>query len=88
MTVIPNAKSTTAQGTHDGVLKLRLAAAPIDGRANEALCNWVAEQLDLPKRAVRVRRGASSRLKQVEIAAPPAAVSAWLANLEAQPPRP
>jgi len=84
VTVNPNARETQAQGLDEGVLRLRLAAAPIEGRANDALCRWLAAQLDLPKRAVSVRRGASSRVKQVEIAVAPAVVAAWLARLQAQ----
>jgi uncharacterized protein (TIGR00251 family) len=82
--VTPNAKNTQVRGWVDGVLKLRLAAPPIDGRANEALCHWVAQQLGLPKRSVSLKRGDCSRLKQVEIAAPSAVVGAWLEALNAE----
>jgi uncharacterized protein (TIGR00251 family) len=76
--VVPNARATQAVGLHDGALRVRLAAPPIEGRANEAICNWVAAELGVPKRAVRLRRGTTSRAKQLEIDAPGSEVSAWL----------
>lgn len=49
-------------------LRARLAAPPVDGAANEALIALLAGRLRLPKRFVRVVRGATSRQKVVEIA--------------------
>lgn len=77
--VVPNAKRTGADGLHDGALRVRLAAPPVDGKANDALVAWVAAELGLPRRAVRLARGPASRRKQLEIDAAPAAVAAWLA---------
>jgi uncharacterized protein len=51
-----------------GVLKARLTAPPVDGAANEALIALLAERLGLPKRDIRIVRGATSRRKTVEIA--------------------
>jgi uncharacterized protein len=51
----------------EGTLKARLTAPPVDGAANEALIALLAERLALPKRAVRIIRGATARLKTVEI---------------------
>ncbi|HEY1352968.1 MAG TPA: DUF167 domain-containing protein [Ktedonobacteraceae bacterium] len=48
-------------------LKVWLTAAPVDGAANEALIRLLARQLDLPRSALRVVRGASGRRKVVEI---------------------
>lgn len=48
-------------------LKVRVRAAPVEGEANAALEALLAKTLGLPKRAVRVDRGATQRLKQVEI---------------------
>jgi uncharacterized protein len=79
--VVPNAKRTAADGLHDGALRVRLAAAPVDGKANDALVEWVAGELRLPRRAVRLLRGASSRRKQLEVDLDAAAVAAWLARI-------
>ena len=51
-----------------GVLKAHLTAPPVDGAANEALVALLAERLKMPKRAIQIVRGASSRQKMVEIA--------------------
>lgn len=78
LSVQPNARHSECNGWHDGALRVRLAAPPLEGRANAALVEWLARELDVPKRAVQLRRGAASRHKQVEIALPMAQVAAWL----------
>jgi len=78
LSVMPNAKRTEVDGLHDGALRVRLAAPPIDGRANEALVAWLAKSLGVPKRDVEVLRGESSRRKQVLVAVTHAAAAAWL----------
>ncbi|MBX3604355.1 MAG: DUF167 domain-containing protein [Piscinibacter sp.] len=67
-------------GLHDGALRVRLAAPPVDGRANDALLRWLAGELGLPRRALALVRGAGARRKAVEIEAPVAQVAAWLAR--------
>lgn len=81
LAVQPGARRNGAEGLHDGALKLRLVAPPVEGKANDALVAWLADQLGLPKRAVRVARGTTSRRKAVEIDAPPEAVARWLAGI-------
>jgi len=78
LSVVPGAKRTEAVGLHDGALRLRLAAPPIEGRANEALVAWLADQLGVPRKAVELLRGASSRRKQVALPLDAAAVASWL----------
>ncbi len=46
---------------------MRLTAPPVDGAANEALVELLAEQLGLPKRHISIIRGATGRQKTVEI---------------------
>lgn len=50
-----------------GQLKARLTAPPVDGAANEALVTLLADRLRVPKRTIQIVRGATSRLKTVEI---------------------
>ena len=72
----PGAKKTEVAGLHGEALKIRLAAPPVDGKANEALLKFVAETLRLPKSAVSLKSGQSSRHKVVEIVGTtPAAVA-------------
>jgi uncharacterized protein len=80
LSIMPNAKRTEVDGLHDGALRVRLAAPPIDGRANEALIVWLAKSLGVPKRDVELLRGESSRRKQVAIAVSYPVASAWLAE--------
>ena len=51
----------------DGALKIRLHAPAVEDRANEALCEFLAEILKRPKSAVRILAGDRSRTKRVEV---------------------
>jgi uncharacterized protein YggU (UPF0235/DUF167 family) len=51
----------------DGVLHVRVAAAPVDGAANTALIRLVAGALDVAPSAVRLVSGATSRVKRLEV---------------------
>jgi len=68
--VQPGAKATQLAGLHGEDLKVRIAAPPVDGRANAALEELVADALGVPRRCVRVVKGATSRRKTVHVAAP------------------
>ena len=63
----PNASRSEVVGWLGTALKVRLQAPPVDGKANVELCRFLAEALGLPKGAVTLGRGASSRQKIVEI---------------------
>ena len=78
ISVSPNAPRTEVGGWHDGALRLRLAAPPVDGAANDALRKWLAQQLGVPQSQVELLRGASGRRKQWAIDIAPARVSDWL----------
>jgi uncharacterized protein (TIGR00251 family) len=51
-------------------LKLKLAAPPVDGKANLALCAFIAELYGVPLRQVTLLSGESSRIKRLQIDAP------------------
>lgn len=63
----PGARKTEFAGRHGDALKIRLAAPPVDGKANEALVKFIAETLHLAKSAVILKSGQSSRRKVLEI---------------------
>lgn len=65
--VQPRASRSEVVGTHGAALKVRLLAPPVDGAANEALVALLADRLGVPRRAVRIVQGATSRAKTVEI---------------------
>ena len=64
----PGAKTSAWVGVMpDGRRKVRIAAPAIEGRANAALVAFVAQSVGLPRRAVRLLRGAAGRDKVVEV---------------------
>ena len=63
----PGAKRSGISGLHGNALKIRLAAAPIEGRANEALLKFIAELFGVPLRQVELKQGGQSRHKVVAI---------------------
>ena len=65
--VQPGAKRTDVAGLHGEALKIRLAAPPIEGRANEALLKFIAEFFGVPLRQVELKQGGQSRHKVVAI---------------------
>ncbi len=64
---VPNAPKSEVVGWLGEALKVKVHAPPVEGKANEELCSFLAETLGLPKRAVQLDRGASSRKKIVMI---------------------
>lgn len=77
--VIPNASRTQADGEHDGALRVRLHAPPVDGKANLALIAWLAEVLGLAKRDIELIRGQTSKRKQLRIDASACHKANWSA---------
>jgi uncharacterized protein len=65
---IPNAPRNKVVGWLGDALKVKIHAPPVEGRANAALCEFLAEVLAIPRRAVTVVRGDTSRQKFVRIA--------------------
>ena len=68
--VQPGAKRTEVAGVHGDALKVRLAAPPVDGKANAALLRYLADAFGVPQRGVTLVRGEISRQKTVRVAAP------------------
>lgn len=85
--VQPGVRRTEACGLHGGALKVRLAAPPVDGQANECLVRWLAAQLGLARQQVSLKRGATSRRKQVLVGCPLQQVLSWLDGLPLGNPR-
>ena len=63
----PGSSKDAVVGRVGAAFKVKVRAPAVDGRANEALCAFLAEQLGLPRRSVRLVRGESGRQKLVEI---------------------
>lgn len=63
----PGAKQTQLVGTHDGKPKIQLKAPPVDGEANKALIVFLAQRCGVPKSAISIEMGTSSRIKRVAV---------------------
>ena len=65
--VVPRASKAGVAGTRDGAVLVRLRAAPVDGAANAELIETLARALGLPKRAITIAAGTTSRRKRVRV---------------------
>ncbi len=61
--VQPGAKTTACAGIHGDALKIRLAAPPVDGKANQALIAWLSQTLGCPQNHIELIRGQTHRRK-------------------------
>ena len=65
--ISPHAAKSSIEGWQGECLRIRIAAVPDKGKANEALLEFLADELDLPKSGLRLLSGHASRLKRIEI---------------------
>lgn len=65
--VQPGASTTEVTGLHGDRIKVRVAAPPVEGRANAVLVAWLAERIGVPRRAVSVMHGELGRRKTVDV---------------------
>jgi uncharacterized protein (TIGR00251 family) len=63
--VQPNASRTECAGPYGNALRIRVAAPPADGAANEALVRFLAKQCGIPASSIVIRAGSSARRKQI-----------------------
>lgn len=65
--VVPRASKSAVAGEHGGALKVRVAAPPVEGAANEELARFLAKQLGVAARDVEVLSGHASKSKRVRV---------------------
>ena len=65
--VVPRASQSEIVGEHNGALRVRIAAAPVDGAANEAVVHILALAFKVSRRHIQIVSGHTSRLKQVMV---------------------
>ena len=65
--VVPRASKSEIAGSHDGALKIRLAAPPVDGAANDELVKLLSKTFGVAKSAVEILSGQTARTKQIKI---------------------
>ena len=63
--VQPRASKSEITGVHDGVLRIRIAAPPVEGAANDAIDEFLSKRLMVRKSDVEIVSGASGRRKRV-----------------------
>ncbi len=86
----PGASRTEAAGAHGSALRVRLAAPPVDGKANAALIAWAAQAFGVARSQVELLHGAAGRQKVLAIgfdsptalAAAQALVAGWMKSPE------
>lgn len=66
--VVPRASRSEIVGEHNGALKVRIAAPPVDGAANEELIRTLAHALGVKRSAVEIIAGQTSKTKQMRVA--------------------
>src|SRR5262245_29196354 len=66
--VVTRASRSEVVGEHDGSLRVRLAAAPVDGAENDELRRLLAKTLNVPRRSVQLVSGSGSRTKRIRVA--------------------
>ncbi|HAY22278.1 MAG TPA: hypothetical protein DCY27_08945 [Desulfobacterales bacterium] len=65
--VVPRSSRDALAAWHQGVLRVRLRAAPVEGAANEALVALLAKSLGVPRDCIQIRAGKTSRRKVVSV---------------------
>ncbi len=65
--VVPRASKSEIVGEHDGALKVRIASPPTGGAANEELIKILSKKFGVPKSAVEILSGQTSKQKQVRV---------------------
>jgi uncharacterized protein (TIGR00251 family) len=65
--VVPRSRVTAVAGRHGDAIRIRLAAAPVDGAANAELVRFLADRLGVPRSAVSITRGGTGRRKVVSL---------------------
>ena len=66
--VVPRAARSEIVGEHDGALRVRIAAPPVDGAANQELIRTLATAFGASRRAIEITSGQTSKRKEVRVA--------------------
>jgi hypothetical protein len=65
--VIPSSSKTAFMGVLDGMLKVKVSAAPERGKANKCLIDFLAKQLKIKKNMIKIASGTTNSIKQIQI---------------------
>jgi uncharacterized protein YggU (UPF0235/DUF167 family) len=65
--VLPASSRTCLAGVQNGILKIKVSAAPEKGKANQALIEYLADLLGVKKKFIRITSGLTSKVKQIAV---------------------
>ena len=65
--VVPRASRSEITGEHDGALRVRIAAPPVEGAANDELVRLLARSCGVPRSAIKITAGQAAKLKTVSL---------------------
>ncbi len=65
--IVPGSSKTAILGLLDGMVKIKVSAPPEKGKANQAICEYLAKRLGLKKKAVSIVSGKTNPVKQIRI---------------------
>ena len=65
--IVPGSSKTIVSGLLDGMLKIKISAAPEKGKANQCLVEFLARQLGVKKKCVSIISGRANPIKQIQI---------------------
>jgi len=82
--VVPRASRSEIVGEHDGALRVRIAAPPVDGAANEELVRLLSRSLGVSRSAIEITAGHTAKLKTVRVAGLESSALTNLADLKVQ----
>jgi len=80
--IVPRASRSEIAGYHDGALRIRVAAAPVEGAANRELIRFLSKTFRVPQNAVTIISGSNSKTKIIRITNPSAVTLAELSELK------
>jgi uncharacterized protein (TIGR00251 family) len=80
--VVPRASRSEVVGLHDGALRVRVAAPPVAGAANQELVKFLSKRLKVPRASLILISGANSKNKIIRVANPTSATRAELHKLK------
>ena len=65
--IVPGSSKTAISGVLDGMVKIRISAAPEKGKANQCLVNFLAKQLGVKKKAISIISGQTNPVKHMQV---------------------
>lgn len=70
ISVQPRSSSNSISGIHNNRLRIKLTAAPVDGKANQALIKFLSKLFSVPIRQISIEKGETAKTKRVRICSP------------------